>query len=223
MPKKRTFLRIKNISKYIPPYKRIADIGCDHGLLIIDAFDNYKIDYALAVDNKSGPLNKCVSNLLEKNYYNKVEFSLSSGISHITSDIEVVVLAGMGGLLINQIIENDLDKLVNVKRIIVQANRNNYDVRKYFTSIGYDIKGETIVYEDKKYYEVICFDKVNYKIREYSDVELTYGPLNIKKRRPEFIDYLKHLLKKISIIPFESESIKQTKKQLSEIINNENK
>lgn len=220
---KRQFLRIKNISKYIPPYKRIADVGCDHGLLIIDAFDNYKIDYALAIDNKPGPLNKCVTNLMEKSYYNKVNFSLSSGISEITPDIEVVVLAGMGGELVKNIIEVDLDKLSSIKRIIVQANRDNYDVRKYLTSIGYDIKGESIVYEDKKYYEVICFDKVSYKIREYSEAELTYGPLNIKKRKPEFIDYLNSSLKKYSLIPFESEALKNKKNILKEIINNEDK
>ena len=170
----KTFLRIKNISKYIPPYKRIADVGCDHGYLIIDAFENYNIDFALAIDNKSGPLNRCINNLVEKTYYNNVRFSLSNGISDLSSDIDVVIMAGMGGLLACQIVEKNLEKLSNVKRIIVQANRNNYDVRKYFTRIGFDIKGESIVFEDNKYYEIICFDKVDYEVKEYSDVELQY-------------------------------------------------
>ena len=220
---KKNYLRIKNISKYIPPYNKIADVGCDHGYLIIDAFDNYDINFAQAIDNKSGPLNHCIQNLKETPYYRNVSFSLSDGISELNEEVEVVVIAGMGGLLVKNIVSSHLDKLNNVKRIIVQPNRDSYEVRKYLTSIGYDIKGETIVYEDKKYYEIICFDKVNYQIREYSEVELQYGPLNLKKRRKEFIEYLQSILKKLSLIPFEGEKLKKEKNQLKAIINNENK
>ena len=98
-------IRIKNVAKYIKPYKKIADVGCDHGYLIVEAFENYNIDYAIAIDNKSKPLERCNYNLKEKPYYSHVRFSLSSGINDIDSDTEVIIMAGMGGLLIKDLLE----------------------------------------------------------------------------------------------------------------------
>ena len=123
--------RIKEIAKYIRPYKKIADVGCDHGYLIVEAFKNHEIDYAIAIDNKQGPLDSAKYNILKYGFNNNVRFSLSSGISDIDDDTEVVIIAGMGGLLINAFSATGMIIIVGValeveKQLQTQMMMKNY-------------------------------------------------------------------------------------------------
>ena len=175
-------VRIKEISKYIKPYKILADVGCDHGFLTILAFEECNIDKAYAIDNKEGPLNSAKHNMDGKPYYNNVHFLLSSGIKDIGDDTECVVIAGMGGILISEILNDDLK---NVKRLILEPNRDSDVVRRKVVKIGYDIVKEEIVFEKGKYYEIIVCDKVDYK-PNYSDLEYEFGPCLLKEKSVYF-------------------------------------
>lgn len=172
--------RISEVAKFIDPYKIIADIGCDHGFLVIEAFENYHIDKAYAVDNKEGPLNQAIHNIKDKPYYKNVIFSLSSGIEEIGEDTECVVIAGMGGILITEILDKPLK---NVKRLILEPNRDQEDVRKKVVSLGFDIVNEEVIFDKGKYYEIIVCDRVdNLDINKYSDIEYEFGPILLKEK-----------------------------------------
>lgn len=186
--------RIKTIAKYINPYQRIADIGCDHGYLIVEAFKN-GISFAQAIDNKKGPLQQAINNLT--NYQENVEFSLGDGLDKLLDNIQVVVIAGMGGSLIIDILSNYPSKLQNVERLILQANRNTKDIRKFISSINYKITAESIIYEDGIYYEIIVCDKGYSK---YNDDELTYGPILMKERSALFIKKWQTIIKNFEAI-----------------------
>lgn len=172
--------RISEVAKFIDPYKIIADIGCDHGFLVIEAFEKYHIDKAYAVDNKEGPLNQAIHNIKDKPYYKNVIFSLSSGIEEIGEDTECVVIAGMGGILITEILDKPLK---NVKRLILEPNRDPEDVRKKVVSLGFDIVNEEVIFDKGKYYEIIVCDRVdNLDINKYSDIEYEFGPILLKEK-----------------------------------------
>lgn len=172
--------RISEVAKFIDPYKIIADIGCDHGFLVIEAFENYHIDKAYAVDNKEGPLNQAIHNIKDKPYYKNVIFSLSSGIEEIGEDTECVVIAGMGGILITEILDKPLK---NVKRLILEPNRDQEDVRKKVVSLGFDIVNEEVIFDKGKYYEIIVCDKVDdLDINKYSNIEYEFGPILLKEK-----------------------------------------
>ena len=174
--------RLKAISDFIYPYRRIADIGCDHGYLIKIAFDNNLIDYAYAIDNKIGPLNSSKNNLKD---YQNVAYFLSDGLDKVDESIECVIIAGMGGMLIISILEKNKDKLKNIKRLILQANRDEYLLRKYLVENGFYIKDENIIKEDNKYYEIDCFEK---GYEEYDFNDLYFGKILMKNKDVVFIE-----------------------------------
>lgn len=180
--------RMKVIASKISPYKKIADVGCDHGYLIIEALKLNSDIKAIAIDNKKMPLESCKSNMIKYGYIDNVRFSLSSGIVDIDDDTECVVIAGMGGILITEILSADLR---NVKRFILAPNKDEINVRKHMLTLGFDITDETIVYENDKYYQIIVFDKVD-KVKSYNEDELTYGPLLISKMEESFIQYMNY-------------------------------
>lgn len=210
--------RICEIAKLIKPYKIIADVGCDHGYLIIESFLNSDISKAIAIDNKIGPLNSAKKNLEKYNF--NVRFSLSSGVSDIDDDTEVVVISGMGGLLISKIISDDLTnnkKLYNVKRLILQANRNNFELRKFLMENNYQIIDEKIIYEDDKYYEIIVCERVNEKII-YTFEELYFGPMLLKRKDDIFISRINSELIKLKKLNSDSLEVKEKIDRLEKII-----
>ena len=174
--------RLKAISDFIYPYRRIADIGSDHGYLIKIAFDNHLIDYAYAIDNKKGPINFCKNNLKE---YKNVSYFLSDGLDDVDESIDCVIIAGMGGMLIISILEKNKDKLKNIKRLILQANRDEYLLRKYLVENGFYIQDEKIIKEDNKYYEIDCFEK---GYEEYDFNDLYFGKILMKNKDDVFIE-----------------------------------
>ena len=75
--------RLKFIASLIPPAKTLADVGCDHGLLIIEAFEKYGLEYAVAIDNKEQPLKSAHENIKKHPFFPKVRFSLSDGLADL--------------------------------------------------------------------------------------------------------------------------------------------
>lgn len=180
--------RLTTLAEMIVPYKKIADVGCDHGYLILEAF-KLGITFAQAIDNKEGPLKSAVNNL--QDYRDQVLFSLSDGISSLDPSVEVIVISGMGGRLITQILASNHEKLSNIKRIILQPNRNVDFVRKYMSKIGFFIVSEKIIFEESTYYELIVFEKgsVNYTAKE-----MMYGPLLLQERNELFLEKYQKLI-----------------------------
>lgn len=198
--------RLKAIAQSLENKKILADVGCDHGYVIIEGFLNHKLQKAYAMDNKEGPLDNARTNIMKYDFVESVEFILSDGLEEMKDYFDVVVLAGMGGLLIIDILKRDYKKL-NDARIIVQANRNSYDVRKYLTELGYFIYDERIVYEDNIYYEIIVFEKTN-EAYLYNANELYFGPVLLERKDNILKDKMNNELRILNNIPHKSDEIK---------------
>jgi tRNA (adenine22-N1)-methyltransferase len=174
-------IRLQALAYMIPPYTRIADIGCDHGYLIDLAFKQ-GLQYAQAIDNKPLPLKKAKDNL--SIYQDKVTYSLSSGLNQLLPSIPCIVLAGLGGRLIVDLLNKDLDKLTNVERIITEPHKNIDQVRKFLSTHGYQIASEQVIEEESIFYEIIVFEK---GLAHYTDTELLFGPLLMRHKDPLWI------------------------------------
>lgn len=196
--------RLEAIASFISPYKILADVGCDHGFLIKIAFEQGLIKKAYAIDNKFGPLGQAMSNLED---YPNVEFMLQDGLSKLNKDCDVVVIAGMGGFLVNEIINKGFQNLKNVKRIIVEANKDSDKVRLNMYNHGYKIVEETCLVEDNKYYEIDCFERNDCEI--YSSDELFFGPILIKEKPIEFVNKWQYELDKLKPIKQKKEFVKR--------------
>lgn len=177
-----SFERLETIASLIKPCKIIADVGCDHGYLIDIAFRNNLIKKAYAIDNKIGPLNSAKENL---NKYNNVIYLLQDGLTTLNSDVDCVCIAGMGGLLIVKILTEGFNNLNNVQKIIIEANRDNYEVRKFMILHNFDIIEEKIVKEDGVFYEIDVFSP-SVRDLNYNDDQLYFGPILMAEKNNIF-------------------------------------
>lgn len=211
--------RIKEIAKYTKDSYKIIDVGCDHGYLIIEALTNYNVKYALAVDNKSKPLDFAVNNIIKEGLIDRVKFYLSNGLDKLDDECDTIVISGLGGVLISNIINDNIRK-INKQRLILQANRNNYELRKYLAENNFVFIDEEIIYEDF-YYQIIVAKKNIEKI-VLTESQLHYGPINIIKRSKLFLNMLKKEEEILNKIP-DSNTSKKEKKEIIRSILNESK
>ncbi len=166
--------RLKAIYDMVP-YSVTADIGSDHGKLMIALFYDGRIPKGYAVENKKGPYDRLVKALQEANIDDDVVPLFSDGISELPISVGTVVLAGMGGDTILDILLSHKEKLKNVQTIIVDAHTNTPKLRKEVSDLGYVIADEKMVEEDNIYYEIIKFIKSD--VAFYSDKDIEFGPI----------------------------------------------
>ena len=177
--------RLEKVAELLDKEDILADIGCDHGYLGIMAL-NKGIEFVQFIDNKIGPLNQTKKNC-ENIDSKKIQFTLASGITALEKHINTICICGMGGELICDILEENLSVAKLLKKIILQPNRNEPNLRKYLMTNGFMITNEEIVCENNKYYEIIVCNYID-EIVEYSEEELLFGPVLMKKKEENFVN-----------------------------------
>lgn len=180
--------RLQEISKFVDNNSNIIDVGCDHALLDIYLFNNKENVKIIASDIKEGPLNQAKKNIAK--YGCDIKTKLGFGISTIEEEIDTIIITGMGGDTIIDILQEGKDKLTNVKRIIISPQSEWKKVRKHLVTLGFYIKNEKII-KDNKYYLILKFEK---GIKKYTNRELEFGPILLKHKSSDFLNYYNGLL-----------------------------
>ena len=152
-----------------------ADVGSDHGKLMIALFKSGKITKGYAIENKKGPYQRLVKALEAEGLIDKIVPLFSDGIEDLPPEVKNVVLAGMGGDLIIKILKKHPEKLKLVSTIIVDAHGAIAKVREEISQMGYIIADEKMIKEDDKFYEIIKFIRAD--IAVYTNEDIEFGPI----------------------------------------------
>lgn len=188
--------RLKAISNYIEDNSNVIDVGCDHALLDIYLFNNKKNIKLIASDVKEGPLKQAKKNM--EKYGCNIKVKLGNGIETIESDTDTIVIAGMGGDTIIDILNAGKDKLDNVSSMVISPQSEWKKVRTFICSLGFYISNEQIIEDSGKFYLIVKFVKGT---KKYNDTELEYGPILLKNKSESFEKYYSLLLQsKIKIV-----------------------
>ena len=148
-------LRLEKIASLVR-YDVVFDVGADHGELewILSFNDNVTKIYA--IENKKGPFSNLTSNTKE---LNKVTCLLADGIDGLSEDVSSLIIAGMGGINISEILLKNEEKLKNVKEIILEPHSDYELVRRVLVLLDYKIDEEIKVSEAGKDYLITRFSK----------------------------------------------------------------
>jgi len=197
-------LRLKALAEFVDDNSNIVDIGCDHGFLDIYLIQKKKNIKVIASDVNANALNNAKTNVKKYNLTDKILTVLSNGLDNIdTTCIDTIIIAGMGAHTAVGILYNNLKKIKNVDKLIIQSNNDLDFLRTKITKIGYYIKREKLVKDARKIYTVIEFKK-GYKL--YSKKKLYFGPCLLEEKNELFFEKYMSELEKIkafySMIPF---------------------
>lgn len=180
--------RLKTVSDEVE-YRRIADIGTDHAYVPIYLCNMNKIDYAIASDINKGPLEKAEKNIKKYMFENRISTRLGNGLDNINmNEVNTIVISGMGGNLIIDILKNSKELVKNLNQMVLQPQLDVYKLRKYIHSIGFLIKNEEIIIDEGKYYNIINAVLGNevYQKEEY----YVFGKILIDKKSSILKEYI---------------------------------
>lgn len=190
--------RLDKIASFVNNGSIIADIGCDHALLDIYLTINNICPKAYAFDIVDGALKQASIN---KDKYNakNVIIKKSDGLCELKKDynVDTIILSGLGNVKIESILNDNIEKLSNIKNIIIQSNTNVYNIRKYLVRIGYYIEDEVLIKDGKIIYTVISFKK-GYK--KYNNKELMFGPIILNNKDDLFKEEILSIINKNNYI-----------------------
>ncbi len=139
--------------------KVAADVGTDHAYIAVELIKSGKAEKVIASDINEGPLNIAKNNIIKEGLSEKIETRLGGGLSVLEEgEADTVIIAGMGGELICQIIKDDIKK-AKKSVLIIQPMNAQYEVRKFLLENGFKIKCEDIECEAHRVYNIIIAEK----------------------------------------------------------------
>ena len=178
--------RLELVASFVPQGSILLDVGSDHAYLPIELVERGQIKSAIAGEVVVGPYQSAVKNVDAHGLEEKIQVRLANGLAAFEEEdqVSVITIAGMGGRLIATILEEGLDKLASVERLILQPNNREDDLRIWLQDHGFQIVAESILEEAGKFYEILVVEAGQMKL---SASDVRFGPFLSKEVSPVFI------------------------------------
>ena len=172
--------RLELVASFVPQGAILLDVGSDHAYLPIELVERGKIKSAIAGEVVEGPYQSAVKNVEAHGLNEKIQVRLANGLTAFeeADQVSVITIAGMGGRLIARILEEGLDKLANVERLILQPNNREDDLRIWLQDNDFQIVAESILEEAGKFYEILVVEAGQMKL---SASDVRFGPFLSKE------------------------------------------
>lgn len=142
--------RLQAMIDWVEPGARLIDIGSDHLIIPIQLIDRGITSLVFASDVNDGPLETMRRARGDRN----ITIIASDGLKQVSESIDSAIIAGMGGRLIRQIIEDSLDKFLALDYLIVQPMQQIEELRAYLQT-HFEVVAERLIAEDRKIYHLL--------------------------------------------------------------------
>lgn len=178
--------RLETVASFVPQGAVLLDVGSDHAYLPIELVEKGHIEAAIAGEVVEGPYQSAVRNVESHGLTENIQIRLANGLAAFeeSDQVSVITIAGMGGRLIATILEEGLDKLANVERLILQPNNREDELRSWLQEHGFQIVAESILEEAGKFYEILVVEAGEMKL---SASDTRFGPFLSKESSPVFV------------------------------------
>ena len=196
--------RLARIAEFVPRGLVAADIGTDHALLPVYLVREGISPRVIACDLCAGPLESATANVLLYKLAKSIEIRQGDGLQPLApGEAEVIVIAGMEGAKIKDILEDSPARLDGVSRMILQPQEGAPLVRRCVVEQNWQIIDEELVLENDRYYEIIVSEPMPDTKRMDTNTTpgsrerelLEIGPCLIEKRHPLLIPFLQNKIK----------------------------
>lgn len=205
--------RLSLIVENIEECDTLVDVGTDHGYIPIKCIKEELCKKTIASDINKEPLDKAKLNSVFEGVDEDVDFRLGGGLSTVkVGECNAAIIAGMGGNLIRDILEDDKEVVKELDYLILLPAQNPEVLREYLYTNNYEIIKEDLCFDEGIYYELF---KVKAKDGEKTELDSIYYEISPKLLRDKhdllkgFIEAKKARYEKIlSNINDEGESAK---------------
>lgn len=177
--------RLTRVASFVNRGAIVADIGSDHAYLPCYLIHHEVADKAIAGEVAKGPFESARNQVLVEQLQDKITVRFANGLKAIEAEdlVDTVTIAGMGGPLIATILNQDMDRLKTVNRLILQPNIHAKAIREWAISNKWKIVEEDILEEDGKIYEILVLERGEMYLTE---VQALLGPILLVEKNDVF-------------------------------------
>ena len=189
-------LRLNAIAKLVPLFGSVADVGTDHGYIPVWLAQNGHTGTLFATDISKDPLEHAKRTAAEYGLVGQIRFFLCNGLEALNgNDIDTVIICGMGGETIAEILSAALWTKESGHLLILQPMSKSSYLRSWLFDNGYKVLSEALV-EDGLVYEILTVAAG--KDVPYSPAELLIGHRQLIFSDPLYSDRLSFLTERAS-------------------------
>jgi len=198
MAQYRLYARLAAAAAMVIPGETAADIGSDHMHLPAYLAEQGICPRVIATDKAWAPCQSGREFILSRGLGTVVEIRCGDGLQVLKpSEAATIILTGMGGCLIRDILKNDIEVALSAKRLVLSPQKNPELLRMFLAENGWCIREEHMVKEAGIYYPVICAVPGEMSL---DPLEALYGPCLIRTKEPVFLENLRQQLEQLEEI-----------------------
>ncbi len=185
--------RLQTIATLIDQHTIAVDIGSDHGHLPVYLVRQQQVKKMYATEYSLASFTHLKTQLQDE----EVTVYQADGLKQLPLDVTTIIISGMGGLLIKDIL-GELKHYPHVTTLILGPQRDELTIRLWLESNHWFIVDETLIYEHGHYYPIIKATRGTMKL---TFIERLFGPKNMMKKDPVFIQFLHQYRMKLTQLP----------------------
>lgn len=220
--------RIDTLCSLLKKTTTFADVGCDHGYCSEYMLKNGLCEFAILSDISKGSLQKAKTLLSSYIEEGKAKAVLGNGFFGVPKDTQEVLIAGMGGEEIVEILSHEIYGFMP-EVFVFQPMLNPDKLRFYILENGGYIERDFTFEGGGKYYDVIVGRKrKDEKKQSYTAMELEFGYDNIRERGEAFLARTARKLKDVqgflqneNLQEKSREELLSRQERLRKVLNNE--
>ncbi len=159
--------RLEAVISLVTPGNTVLDVGCDHAFVPIELVGRGISPAAAASDLREGPLRSASGHISGRGLEGRICCILADGIpgdfierlrdeAGYAGGPLTLITAGMGGLLMRDILADAGEALSLFSEYVASPQRNAAEFRRSLRELGFMIVKEKFVEEEGKFYPVIC-------------------------------------------------------------------
>ncbi len=191
--------RIKSVLNFVEKNSRVADIGTDHGYLAIELVKSGRASFVVASDKNSGPLDAAKKNIAAAGLNDFIEVRLGDGLKVLSEgEVDTICVAGMGGALIVEILNNSPQITNSAEKLILQPMNALEKLQAWLENNGWYIADIDLAEVGGIIYEIISAVKTPERVSAVTKKESS--PL-LKKFTAQKISKLQRVLEEMSKSP----------------------
>lgn len=153
---------------------RVIDVGSDHGLLAVSCLENSIADSVICTEIHEGPADHSKEALKDAGFGDRSQVIVTDGLDGINLQKgDIIVIAGMGGLniidIVSRCLENESPDTLKEVRFIIQPQKSVNLVRKFFADKGFVFDDESVCTDRDFFYNIMrmSYGNTPYELGSY--------------------------------------------------------
>ena len=179
--------RLKKIAELVDFGATVIDVGTDHGYVPNFLCEKKISRDIIATDISKNSLEKSIELTKKMGNEKFIRNILANGI--VKENRDNIIIAGLGGIQIAEIIFNSIEISRSAKKLILQPMQKTNILRRELNNMGFEIIDEEIIFEDDRYFEIIIA-KFNGKKKSLDELDFYFSKSLINKKDKVYLAYL---------------------------------